>query len=50
MLMAATYSREVVAADGLVKKNPNLKGGALHAALKNRELLQNPWFPVLHGH
>ena len=37
MLMAATYPLEVVAADRWVKKNPNLKGGALHAALKNKD-------------
>ena len=37
MLMAATYPLEVVAADRWVKGNPNLKEGALDAALKNKD-------------
>jgi len=37
MLMAATYPLEVVAADRWVKGNPNLKGDALDAALKDKD-------------
>jgi hypothetical protein len=36
MLMAAKYPREVAAADRWIKENQNLKGGALDAALKNK--------------
>ena len=37
MLMAATYPREVEAADRWVKSSPNLKGDAFNAALKNKK-------------